>query len=159
MLFLLCLPMTTIVAQEEVQEIVFEKANLRTVAPVSWKFIREDGTMELHSTDKAILITFMHFPEQELEMVLSGLDEMMQESIKDLRTVNGGEMVQINELDIMLAEAKGTMDGVDVQVGTFLIRRETSIMLILGLARSNADAQAIKGLDLVIGSLQAIEKG
>jgi len=140
----------------ELTVLSIETLGIETSLPQGWTVIADTGSYEVHSPNKDILLSFLYFPEFELEAVLTGLDEMMKTSISNLITVGEPSMTEVNNLPVMMAEAKGTMDGINVQIGTFIISRSTHVLLILGIAREGAPQKEIEGLDIIIGELHAI---
>jgi hypothetical protein len=142
----------SIFAQEQVVRL--EGINLETSVPETWKILEENGSIEVSSPNGDIMISFQSFPESELEAVLAGLDQMMKETITDLKPVSESDVIEINGLQVMMSDAHGNMDGVPVQLAIFLVPSDSMVLLILGIARSDSKEEDIQGLETVIGELK-----
>ena len=134
--------------------IQLQGVDLETEIPENWEILEEDASIEVSSPNSDIMISFQSFPEAELEAVLAGLDQMMAETILDLKPVSEPSMIDINGLPVMMSDASGLMDGLPVQIAIFLVPSDDMVLLILGIARSNAKEEDIKGLETVIGQLK-----
>ena len=136
------------------QVIEFDAVQLITEAPAGWILVDEEGSLELSSPNNDIMISFQSFPESELAAVLVGLEQMIGETVSELKPVSEPDVVEINGLQVMLSDARGKMDGIPVQIGIFLVPADEMVLLILGIARSDSKAEDIEGLDIVIGNLR-----
>lgn len=130
------------------------EVDLETEVPETWEIREDTASIEVSSPNHDILISFQSFPESELEAVLAGLEQMMAETIEGLTPVSEPSIIEINDLQVMMSDAKGNMDNISVQIAIFLVPSDTRVLLILGIARSDSKAEDIQGLETVIGQLK-----
>ncbi len=139
------------------EPLLFEATQIRTLSPENWKIEKTADGIGLVSPNDEIMLDFQEFPESETEEVLQGLERMLMENIEDLQAVGEPDVLDVNGLDLLVSELKGVVDGVEVQIGIFLVEKNNTALLITFMARSDANPKHIKELQLVLGGLHVID--
>lgn len=105
--------------------------------PDGWKHeVADEGISATDPSEEVMMAFFVPDDADSLEEALKSLDRELSEYIKDLRP-GEPEETKINGMDAVVIDAKGKIEGTEVDLGIAVIVRGEKVLLVFGAAESS----------------------
>lgn len=143
-------------AQSKNNSYIYQAAQVEFWHPTKWEISEEDKVVTLQTMEGALSITFSIMKADDLENALIELETLVQTQLNEPTMTAEPEIIRFNQLEGVMMEMSGTMNGEIVRLGIFVIDSPQNVLLILGLGQEKVLNKYSKELNKIIQSIKAI---
>lgn len=134
----------------------YQAAQVQFWYPNEWQIEEEDKLVTLQSTDGALTISFSIMQASEMQAALTELESIVQTQLANPSFTTEPEIIDLNGMEGVMAELMGTMDGLSIRLGVFIVSSPQNVLLILGMGKEEALGKYNKELQKIIKSIQPL---
>ncbi len=90
-------------------------------APAGWTVKTDKGATLVSSPDGAVTMQILAFGAADAEKAMAELEKTVTQKVKDFKETSEAKEIEISGMKGVLGEAKGKVDGRDVEVGLMML--------------------------------------
>lgn len=143
-------------AQQKNNTYTYQAAQIEFWYPNNWEISEEEKVITLQTMEGALSMTFSIMQANDLEKALIELESVVHTQLSNPTITTEPQIVKLNQLDGVMMEISGTMNGKTVRFGVFIIDSPQNILLVLGIGQEKVLNKYNKELNKIIQSIKAI---
>jgi len=155
-LFSFILMSTSTQAQLKRNLYTYQAAQVQFWYPNEWQIDEVEKVATVQSLEGSLSITFSIMEANQIEEALAELESIMLTQLTNPVITTEPELVELQGMDGVMTELKGTMNGTTVQLGVFIIDSPQNVLLVLGIGHEDALKKYNKELNKIIKSIKPI---
>lgn len=134
------------------------KAGVSIWMPDDWQKMAEDDMLEISSPDEEVFLMIGVLEASELEAALEEAEKEIEKVVTDIKEEGEPEEVEINGMPAVLSDAKGKVEGVDIELGAAIIKTpKNKVLLIIGIGTPKGTETHGESIEKIIGSVKPLK--
>jgi predicted Zn-dependent protease len=135
---------------------IYQAGQVQFWYPESWQIDEVEKVATLQNSEGELSISFSILPAEGIEEALNDLESIVLTQLNDPKTTSEPEIIEMNGMQGVVTELEGTMKGIAVQLGVFIIDGPENVLLVLGMGHKRSLSTYKKELNKIIKSIKPI---
>lgn len=125
--------------------------------PDDWTISTEGDMLEASTPDETAYIQLLAL--SDVKTMDEAVDLYMQEMdnfVKNFKTIDEGENIEINGLNVFYVDGKGRVEGALMDISIALVVTKKAIVMIIAFSTEESTARYAKDFEEIVSSVKAI---